>query len=148
MAAAAALTVLMLRSSTASTRPNVLLVVVDDLGSNDLGFQSHELLTPNVDQLAHEGIVLTDYYVLPVCSKCACQNTIFSAHHTGLTTASLTFITGPTRTSLLSGMYPMRFGLQHQVIWPGTKAGLPTNITTIADHFRSAGWATHAIGKW
>ena len=42
----------------------------------------------------------------------------------------------------------MRYGLQHQVIWSGAPAGLPTNITTLADHLSAGGYATHAIGKW
>ena len=75
-----------------------------------------------MDRLAAEAVLLKNYYVLPVCS--------------------------PTRTSIMSGMYPMRYGLQHQVIWSGAPAGLPTNITTLADHLTSAGFKTHAIGKW
>ena len=42
----------------------------------------------------------------------------------------------------------MRFGLQHQVLWSGTPTGLPLNITTMAEHLTTAGYATHAIGKW
>ena len=97
----------------AARPPHLLFVVVDDLGSHDMGWQGHQLKTPHVDSLAAEAVLLRDYYVLPVCS--------------------------PTRTSIMSGMYPMRYGLQHQVIWSGAPAGLPTNITTLADHLTSAG---------
>lgn len=101
-------------------RANLLFTVVDDLGSRDLGFQSHQLLTPHIDSLAAEAVVLKNYYTLPVCS--------------------------PTRTSILSGLYPMRYGLQHQVIWSGAPAGLPTNVSTIADYLSRGGYACHAIG--
>ena len=107
-------------TTTVNRRANLLFTVIDDLGSRDLGFQSHQLLTPHIDSLAAEAVLLKNYYVLPVCS--------------------------PTRTSILSGLYPMRYGLQHQVIWSGAPAGLPTNLSTIADHLTRGGYACHAIG--
>ena len=108
-------------TETEKGRSNLLFTIIDDLGSHDLGYQSQQLLTPHIDKLAAEAVLLKDYYVLPVCS--------------------------PTRTSILSGLYPMRFGLQHQVIWSGAPAGLPTNITTIADYLSRGGYACHAIGE-
>ena len=50
-------------------RPHLLFVVVDDLGSNDLGFQGHQLHTPHIDSIAAESVLLKNYYVLPV--RCA-----------------------------------------------------------------------------
>ena len=107
--------------------PSILFVVVDDLGSNDVGawakIQANDpqMPTPHFDKLISEGVSLRSYYVLPVCSPC--------------------------RTSLLSGKYPMHLGTQHQVLWAGQRAGLPLEDKTIADHLSARGYATHAIGK-
>jgi arylsulfatase A-like enzyme len=77
---------------------------------------------PNLDQLISEGVSLRSYYTLPVCS--------------------------PTRTSILSGRYPMHVGTQHQVLWAGQRAGLPLKDKTIADRLSARGYTCHAIGKW
>jgi len=58
----------LLAGLTQATRPHVLFIVIDDLGFDDVGFRSHEIKTPNIDQLAEEGIVLDQYYVQDVCS--------------------------------------------------------------------------------
>ena len=64
--------------------PHILLVVVDDLGWSDVGFHGSKIETPNIDKLAAEGVVLDNYYVLPVCT--------------------------PTRSALLTGRYPIHTG--------------------------------------
>ena len=66
--------------------PNVVLIVADDLGWGDVGFHGSDIRTPNLDRLAREGVELTRYYVCPVCS--------------------------PTRSGLMTGRYPIRFGMQ------------------------------------
>ena len=63
---------------------HILLIVVDDLGWADVGFHNPQIKTPNIDQLASEGVILDNYYVQPVCT--------------------------PTRAALLSGMYPIHTG--------------------------------------
>ena len=68
----------------ASKPPHILLVVADDLGWSDVGFHGSKIQTPNIDKLAAEGVVLDNYYVLPVCT--------------------------PTRSALLTGMYPIHTG--------------------------------------
>jgi arylsulfatase B/arylsulfatase I/J len=111
----------------AAALPSILFIVVDDLGSNDVAawatMQANDpqIPTPHLDRLIGEGVSLRSYYVLPVCS--------------------------PSRTSLLSGKYPMHLGTQHQVLWAGQRAGLPLEEETIADHLSAQGYATHAIGK-
>jgi arylsulfatase A-like enzyme len=104
-------------------RPNVVLLVADDMGYADVGFQgSRDIPTPNIDALAKAGIRFTDAYVSgPYCS--------------------------PTRAGLMTGKYPQRFG--HEFNPPGRpEYGLPIDQTTMADHLRSAGYRTALFGKW
>ena len=111
-----------LLSSTASAkRPHVLFIVLDDLGFDDVGFRSHEIKTPTIDGLAAKGIVLDSYYVQDVCS--------------------------PSRATFQTGRYAMHHSI---VDWipPASAYGLPLNETTLADKMKSAGYATHAVGKW
>ena len=76
--------------TSASSQPNILFVLVDDLGWSDVGFHGSKIKTPNVDKLASEGVVLESYYVQPICS--------------------------PTRGALLSGRYPIHIG-KYSVIY-------------------------------
>ena len=68
------------------------------------------------------GVILNRSYVQPLCS--------------------------PTRSTFMSGRFPIHTGLQHSVVRPNQPYGLPLNITTIADHLKTAGYATHIVGKW
>ncbi|XP_076089922.1 arylsulfatase I-like [Mytilus galloprovincialis] len=108
-------------SYSAETRPNIILILADDYGFNDIGYHGSEIKTPNLDQLASEGVKLENYNVQPICS--------------------------PTRSQLLSGRYQIHTGLQHGVIRPRQANGLPLEIPTIADKMKSAGYATHAADK-
>ena len=72
--------------------PNILLIVADDLGWNDVGYHGSEIPTPHIDALAEGGVRLDHFYAQPLCSA--------------------------TRASLLTGRYPMRQGLQMGVIRP------------------------------
>jgi arylsulfatase A-like enzyme len=104
-------------------KPHILLIVMDDLGSNDLGFHGSNISTPHCDSLVGmEGaIYLDNYYVLPSCS--------------------------PTRSALFSGRYPLHTGIHHWLP-PSSTAGLPLEDETIADMLHRADYATHAVGKW
>ena len=102
-------------------RPHILFIVLDDLGSHDLGRHGSGIMTPNIDQLASEGVYLDNYYVLPYCS--------------------------PTRASLLSGRYPLHTGV-HQVIREQSVQSLPLDEETLAQIMERAGYETHAVGKW
>ncbi len=110
----------------AEARPNILLIVADDLGYNDVGFQgARDIPTPHLDRLAASGLRCTDGYVsYPVCS--------------------------PSRAGFLTGRYQQRFGYEYNPKWDATAAthGLPLSETTIADALRAAGYSTGAIGKW
>ena len=106
----------------ANHRPHIVMIVMDDLGSHDLGMHGTGIFTPTIDDLAQAGIYLDNYYVTPYCSS--------------------------TRAALLSGLYPQHTGV-HSVILERSTAGLPLNVTTIADILGSeANYQTHAVGKW
>ena len=109
-------------------RPNVLIIVADDLGYGDLGFQGgKDVPTPHLDGLARGGTRCTSGYVsCPVCS--------------------------PTRAGLLTGRYQQRFGHEFN---PGPQQngsreafGLPLTETTIANQLKKAGYRTGQVGKW
>lgn len=101
--------------------PHILFIVMDDLGSHDLGRHGSGIRTPHIDALAHDGVYLDHYYVLPYCS--------------------------PTRAALLSGRYPLHTSI-HQVIAPSSVQGLPLDEETLPQVLRRAGYQAHAVGKW
>jgi arylsulfatase A-like enzyme len=106
----------------AAKKPNILFLLLDDLGYTDVGFNGGDIKTPNIDKLAKSGAKLSSFYVQPVCS--------------------------PTRAALMTGRYPMRHGLQVGVVRPWAQYGLPLNERTLAQALRAAGYFTAIIGKW
>ncbi len=104
--------------------PNIIVVFTDDQGYGDLACYGHPTIrTPNLDQLAAEGMKLTQFYVASsVCS--------------------------PSRAALLTGCYPKRVGMHQHVIFPDYDYGLHTDAVTIADLLGDQGYATGAFGKW
>ena len=95
-------------------RPNMLLIVADDLGWADVGWHGGFGKTPVMDRLVAEGVELDRHYVQPVCT--------------------------PTRTALLTGRYPSRFGPQALV--PSNRRAVPLGTVTLAEALRRAGYAT------
>ena len=107
----------------ASRPPNVIHIVADDLGWKDLGFQNAtDIRTPNLDRLAREGARFEQFYVQPMCT--------------------------PSRAALLTGRYPMRYGLQTLVIPSKGTYGLSTDEYLLPQVLRDAGYQTAIIGKW
>jgi arylsulfatase A-like enzyme len=106
----------------AAPRPNVVLIVGDDMGYADIGVHGcRDIPTPHIDAIARGGVRCTNGYVSgPYCS--------------------------PTRAGLLTGRYQTRFG--HEFNPAGEGVGLPTTETTIADRFKAAGYVTGLVGKW
>ena len=108
-------------------RPNVVLIVADDLGYGELGaYGGTEIPTPHLDRLAEEGVRFTQGYV--TASVCA-----------------------PSRAGLLTGRQQTRFGFEGNAIGAvnaDPKVGLPAGERTLAQHLRATGYATAAIGKW
>lgn len=116
-------------------RPNLVVILFDDLGDGDLGFMgSRAVATPRIDRLAREGAVLDHYYApAPYCT--------------------------PSRAGLLTGRYPIRTGLTQVVFpkgspidslerWSGRPVGLPAEEITLAEVLHAAGYATAMVGKW
>lgn len=111
----------------AAAKPNIVLIVADDLGYGELGcYGGKEIPTPNVDSLAKDGVRLTDGYVsCPVCA--------------------------PTRAGLMTGRYGPRFGFEFN---PGPQQsasgdfGLPKSEKTLAERLKAEGYATGMVGKW
>ena len=106
--------------------PNVILIMVDDLGYHDLGSYGHpSIRTPHLDRLAREGVRFTDFY-------------------SGATVCT------PSRMALMTGYYPNRLGWERGVVGhlmpKGT--GLSPSVTTLAEVFKEAGYETALIGKW
>jgi arylsulfatase len=117
-------------AKTDSARPNILLIVGDDIGFGDLGFSGSVTRTPNIDTLAQQGTLFTNFHVSPVCSV--------------------------TRSMLLTGNDPIEVGLaafDYTVYppsqgMPGYEAHLTRNTATIAEILQDAGYRTYTVGKW
>jgi len=110
-------------NSFAADKPNVVIIVGDDMGYSDVGFHGcKDIPTPSLDSLAAGGVRCTNGYVSgPYCS--------------------------PTRAGLLTGRYQTRFG--HEFNPSGSPdRGLPLSETTIADRLKTAGYKTGLVGKW
>jgi arylsulfatase A-like enzyme len=112
-------------SATAAvpSRPNLIIILADDLGYGDLGCYGHPTIaTPNLDHMAAEGMKFTQFYV--ASSVCT-----------------------PSRAAMLTGRYPIRSGLT-QVLIPKSTGGIPDSEVTLPAVLRTAGYATACIGKW
>ncbi|XP_065294694.1 arylsulfatase B-like [Dermacentor albipictus] len=106
-----------------SPRPHIIFILADDMGWNDVSFHgSNQIPTPNLDVLASEGIILDNYYTMQLCT--------------------------PSRSALLSGLYPIRTGMQSGIIGNSEPWGLPLNLKLIPEHFKDLGYTVHMIGKW
>ncbi len=104
------------------SRPNIVYILADDLGSYDVGWRGSEIKTPNLDRLANSGARLDQFYVQPVCT--------------------------PTRAALMTGRYPFRHGLQVGVIRPWAQYGLPLEERLLPQALKEAGYQTAITGKW
>ena len=102
-------------------RPNVVLIVADDLGWNDVGYHGSEIRTPNLDAMAGAGVKLEHHYVWPTCS--------------------------PTRAALLTGRNPSRFDILGPIGGRSEQA-IPKGTSTLADVLKAQGYATAISGKW
>ncbi|MBY0407142.1 MAG: sulfatase-like hydrolase/transferase, partial [Rickettsiales bacterium] len=101
-------------------RPNILFIVADDLGWGDVGWHNGIARTPHMNALVHEGVELNWHYVYPSCT--------------------------PTRTALMTGRYPGRFG--PQALSPTNLRAMPLHTFTLASMLKSMGYHTYMAGKW
>jgi len=109
----------------AAQKPNILLIMADDMGYSDIGCYGGEIRTPNLDALAKGGLRFSQFYNAARCC--------------------------PTRASLLTGLYPHQAGMGGMVNGkaPGPYQGyLNDKCVTIAEALRPAGYATYMPGKW
>jgi arylsulfatase A-like enzyme len=105
-----------------TTKPNIVIILADDLGNADLGYHGSDIKTPNIDKLATAGVRAEAFYGMPVCT--------------------------PSRAELMTGRYAMRYGLQTLVIFPSHTFGLPTDERTLPQALKDAGYQTAMVGKW
>jgi arylsulfatase len=108
-----------------SKRPNILLIMADDMGFSDVGCYGSEINTPNLDKLAQNGLRFSQFYNSARCC--------------------------PTRASLLTGLYPHQVGIGHMVNNLGNDAyqgDLNNRCVTLAEVLKSAGYSTYMTGKW
>lgn len=103
-------------------RPHIVYILADDLGFADLGYRGSDIATPNIDNLAAGGVRLQQFYAQPMCT--------------------------PTRAALMTGRYPMRYGLQMGVIPSGASYGLDTAEQTLPGLLKTVGYRTSLVGKW
>ena len=103
------------------TPPNILVMLAGDLGYNDISWNNLEIMSPNLDKLARDGIILEN-------------------HYTGVCSAS--------RAALLTGYHPIHTGIQHGPLENQEPRGLYTNFTLMSEYFSHIGYCTHLVGKW
>jgi len=125
LAAAAAVAGNCLAATNNPARPNVVLILADDMGYSDLGCFGSEISTPNLDHLAAQGLRMTQFYTTPRCC--------------------------PSRAALLTGLYPQEAGIGAMMEdrgLPGYRGELNRNCLTIAEELRLADYHTAMVGKW
>ena len=103
-------------------RPNVIIMLADDLGWADVGFRGGDIETPSLDRLASEGMELHRFYTSPICS--------------------------PTRAALMTGRNPIRLGVAYTVIFPWHNNGIHPKERFLPQAFLDAGYQTAMVGKW
>jgi len=102
-----------------SDHPNVVVIVSDDMGWDDVSYHGSSLKTPNIDRIGREGAELDRFYVSPICS--------------------------PTRTALMTGRSPIRFGILGPI---GRDQSVPADEHFLSQTFNDAGYQTFMVGKW
>ena len=111
--------------SEKNSQPNIVLILVDDMGFSDIGCFGSEIDTPNIDKLADKGVSFTNAYN---CARCC-----------------------PSRASLLTGLYPHQTGIGYMnqdFFLPGYRGTLNKNCLTIAEVLKDVGYKTALLGKW
>ena len=109
-------------AAAARTQPNIILILADDLGWNDVSWTNQDMPTPTLARLAREGVRMDQAYSQQVCT--------------------------PSRAALLTGKYPFHIGRQKRALKPLQPTGLQLNLTTLPQELKKLGYNTHIVGKW
>ena len=109
-------------AAQAQERPNIIIMVADDLGWADVGFHGGEIDTPSLDALASQGVRLERFYTTPICS--------------------------PTRAALMTGRDPLRLGVAYATIMAWDNIGIHPDEHFMPQSFAAAGYQTAMVGKW
>ncbi|KAG1649382.1 Arylsulfatase I [Nymphon striatum] len=102
-------------------KPNVVVILADDMGWNDVGYHGSEIKTPTLDRLAKQGVELNHFYVQPACS--------------------------PTRSAMMTGKSSVRLGILAP-LYKNSEKGLPLSETIMPQYFKQNGYQTWLVGKW
>lgn len=109
-------------SAASQTMPNIVTVMIDDLGWNDVGFHDDNFATPTMDALAQTGVTLEKFYTAPTCT--------------------------PSRSQFMTGRYNIRNGMQDSVLHSTEPRGVPLTEKFLSTKLQDSGYKTVAIGKW
>ncbi|KAL8624088.1 hypothetical protein ACOMHN_019510 [Nucella lapillus] len=108
--------------SKANNPPHIVILMADDMGWNDVGYRDRDMHTPNIDNLAREGVIMNSSYMLKSCT--------------------------PSRSTMLSGTYAFRMGLQDESLSAPCNDSLPLDRRLFPQDFQKKGYSTHYVGKW
>jgi arylsulfatase A-like enzyme len=100
-------------------KPNIIFIMVDDMGWGDVGYHGSEIATPNIDKLAKSGLIIDRAYSFPICS--------------------------PTRAALMTGRNPLQYGIDGPL---ENDAMLPLQLKVLPEYLRDGGYKTWMVGKW
>ncbi|XP_077865368.1 arylsulfatase B-like [Saccoglossus kowalevskii] len=103
-------------------QPHIVVVLIDDAGWNDVGWNNDFMPTPVLNELAYNGVILNNMYAQPLCT--------------------------PSRIALLTGRYPAKVDMQHSVVLPSQPYYLPSEYSTLANKLKEVGYMNHVVGKW
>lgn len=106
----------------APARPNIVIILADDMGWNDASFHGSAIPTPSIDRLAAEGVELSRFYTNPKCT--------------------------PTRAALLTGRDPLKLGLTYATVYPWNPFGVAVSEHFMGESLQRQGYETAAFGKW
>ena len=106
-----------------ANKPNIVIILTDDLGWGDVSYHGGFIPTPNIDQLAKDGLEMNRFYSNPICS--------------------------PTRASMLTGLHIFNHGVVRPFMNPAAEqTGLPPELKIMPQYFKEAGYQTALSGKW